>query len=40
MQSLKEYWQKLSNKTKKMLVAIVVGTAAIAIVGVLALKYF
>jgi len=40
VQSLKEYWQKLSNKTKKMLVAIVVGTAAIAIVGVLALKYF
>lgn len=40
MQSLKEYWQKLSNKTKKMLVAIVVGTVAIAIVGVLALKYF
>lgn len=38
MQSFKDYWQKLSDKTKKMIIAIVVGTAAIAIISVLALN--
>lgn len=33
MQGLKEYWQNMSSKTKKMLIAIVAGTVAIAIVG-------
>ncbi len=33
MQGLKEYWQNMSSKTKKMLMAIVAGTVAIAIVG-------
>lgn len=33
MQGLKEYWQNMSSKTKKMLLAIVAGTVAIAIVG-------
>lgn len=38
MQSLKEYWQKISDKTKKMIIAIVTGTAAIAIVSIVALN--
>lgn len=37
MEKVKEYWQNLSDKTKKMLIAIVAGTAVIAIIGVLAL---
>lgn len=39
MRSIKDYWQKLSDKTKKMLIAIVTGTAAIAIISVLALNF-
>lgn len=40
MQNLKEYWQKLSGKTKSMFIAIVAGTVIIAIVmiGMLALR--
>lgn len=38
MQNIKEYWQKLSDKTKKLLIAIVAGTVAIAILAVAALK--
>lgn len=33
MQSLKENWQNLSDKTKKMLIAIVAGTAVISVIG-------
>jgi len=40
LQKVKEYWQNLSDKAKKMLVAIVAGTLAIAIIGVLALNIF
>lgn len=39
MQRVKDYWQKLSDKTKKVIIAIVTGTVAIAIIGVLALKF-
>ncbi len=39
MQSLKEYWQRISGKTRKMLIAIVAGTAVIAIIGILALNF-
>lgn len=38
MQSIKEYWQKISDKTKKMLILIIAGTAVLGTVGVLALK--
>lgn len=38
MQSIKEHWQKLSAKTQKAVIAIVAGTAAMAIIGVLALN--
>ena len=38
MQNLKEHWQNLSDKTKKLLIAIVGGTIAIAILAVAALK--
>lgn len=38
MQNLIDGWKNLSNKTKKMIIAIVAGTAVIAIFGVLALK--
>lgn len=38
MQNLKEHWQNLSDKTKKLLIAIVGGTMAIAILAVAALK--
>lgn len=38
MQRLKEYWQNLSDKSRKMLMAIAGGTAAIAIIAVLVLK--
>jgi len=36
---MKEYWQNLSGKTKKLLIAIVSATAVIAISGVVALNY-
>lgn len=39
MQGLKDYWQRISDKTKKMIIAIVTGTVAIAIISVLALKF-
>lgn len=39
MQKLKEYWQNLSDKSKKMLMAIAGGTAAIAIIAVFILKF-
>ncbi len=39
MQNMKEYWQNLSGKTKKLLIAIVAATAVIAISGVVALNY-
>lgn len=39
MQNMKEYWQNLSGKTKKLLIAIVSATAVIAISGVVALNY-
>lgn len=39
MQNLIENWKNLSNRTKKTIIAIVAGTAAIAIFGVLALKF-
>ena len=38
MQKLKEHWQNLSDKSRKMLMAIAGGTAAIAIIAVLVLK--
>ena len=38
MQRLKEHWQNLSDKSRKMLMAIAGGTAAIAIIAVLVLK--
>lgn len=38
MQKLKDYWQNLSDNSKKMLMAIAGGTAAIAIIAVLVLK--
>lgn len=38
MQSFKEYWHGLSDKTKKIIIAIVAGTVAIAIISVLALN--
>lgn len=38
MQRLKEYWQNLSDKSRKTLMAIAGGTAAIAIIAVLVLK--
>ena len=38
MQRLKEHWQNLSDKSRKMLMAIAGGTAAIAIITVLVLK--
>ena len=38
MQILKEHWQNLSDKSRKMLMAIAGGTAAIAIIAVLVLK--
>lgn len=38
MQNISEHWQKLSDKTKKLLIAIVAGTVAIAILAVAALK--
>lgn len=39
MQNMKEYWQNLSGKTKKLLIAIVAATAVIAVSGVVALNY-
>jgi len=39
VQNMKEYWQNLSGKTKKLLIAIVSATAVIAISGVVALNY-
>lgn len=39
MQGFKDYWQRISDKTKKMIIAIATGTAAIAIISVLALKF-
>lgn len=39
MQGFKDYWQKLSDKTKKIIIAIVTGTVAIAIISVLALNF-
>ena len=36
---MKEYWQNLSGKTKKLLIAIVAATAVIAVSGVVALNY-
>lgn len=39
MQILKEYWQKIPDKTKKLLIAITAGTAVIAIIGILALNF-
>ena len=38
MQRLKEHWQNLSDKSRKMLMAIAGGTAAIAIIAVLVLE--
>ncbi len=38
MQKLKEHWQNLSDKSRKMLMAIAGGTAAITIIAVLVLK--
>jgi len=38
VQSLKENWQKLSDKTKKMLAVIIAGTVVVGVIGVLALK--
>ena len=38
MQKLKEHWQNLSDKSRKMLMAIAGGTAAIAIIAVLVLN--
>ncbi|ENZ39610.1 flagellar M-ring protein FliF C-terminal domain-containing protein [Enterocloster bolteae] len=38
MQKLKEHWQNLSDKSRKMLMVIAGGTAAIAIIAVLVLK--
>ena len=38
MQKLKEHWQNLSDKSRKMLMAIAGGTAAIAIIAVLVLE--
>ena len=38
MQKLKEHWQNLSDKSRKMLMAIAGGTAAIAIIAVFVLK--
>ena len=38
MQRIKEYWHNLSDKSRKMLMAIAGGTAAIAIIAVLVLK--
>jgi len=39
VQNMKEYWQNLSGKTKKLLIAIVAATAVIAVSGVVALNY-
>lgn len=39
MQGFKDYWQRLSDKTKKIIIAIVTGTVAIAIISVLALNF-
>lgn len=39
MQKLMEHWQKLSDKSKKNLVAIAVGTAVIAIIAILILRF-
>lgn len=39
MQSLKEYWQKISGKTKKTIIAIAAGTAVIAMISILALNF-
>lgn len=39
MHKLMEHWQKLSDKSKKTFVAIAVGTAAIAIIAILILKF-
>lgn len=38
MQSIKEYWQKLSPKTKKTMAAIIAGTVIIALAGILVLN--
>ncbi len=38
MQKLKEYWAKISDKTKKLLIVIIAGTLIIAVGAVLALK--
>lgn len=38
MQSIKDYWQKISPKTKKTISVIAIGTVLIALVGMLALK--
>lgn len=37
MQSLKEYWQNMSEKTKKIILAIMAGTAVIVVIAILAL---
>lgn len=39
MQSIKEYWQKISGKTKKTIIAIAAGTAVIAMISILALNF-
>lgn len=38
MQNVKEYWQNMSEKTKKIILAIVAGTAVIAVIAILALS--
>lgn len=38
VQKLKEYWAKISDKTKKLLIVIIAGTLIIAVGAVLALK--
>ncbi len=37
MQNVKEYWQNMSEKTKKIILAIAAGTAVIAVIAILAL---
>ncbi|MCI8312371.1 MAG: flagellar M-ring protein FliF, partial [Lachnospiraceae bacterium] len=39
MQNIKEYWQNMSEKTKKIIMAIIAGTAVIAVIAILALSF-
>jgi flagellar M-ring protein FliF len=39
VQNIKEYWQNMSEKTKKIIMAIIAGTAVIAVIAILALSF-